>query len=883
MTPSYVQILTDGTVITHSFNPVGTQALSHSVGSASFNIIDNSGTNVWGSTLFANTGSANCPLPGVPIELIRDNGQIMKTNSAADGTFSFSIALGEPVQVRIPPYNGFAWSASYYPIKASSTGRRLLSTNTPTGVPTFHPTKKPLTKKPTGAPSFNPTKPPLSRKPASSPAQHPTGSPTRFPTSSLSAVPTTPSPSAVPTTSSPTLMHYSPAEIIHRFTFDYTSATNPTQIPDVVSDNDFAAIHNGVTLSDSLAIFKQTVNPAAQPYLALSPGWFGVADAVSIEMWVTVDSATQDNAVLFSFGDPSTPEAYISLNAKGFQGYVNTYLAVVVNPPIGLMQVYVNGTLNTNSIIPTSPLFNGKGTSEQFNCIGWDLKKTTPGFIGSIDEIRFWDGALRSANITETAILGVNPSLVVLNSNDTFYNIQIDYLVTNEVVANVGFYGGLSLNKMFGSESVFLIQALDPQCAFNTTVALDPFYSEVSVLLPAMNYSVTLQPYATLLPAPKFSYSLCSPSLDPYSYLTAANQLSVDIYTDLLVSFNLYATFIYHTGVCISITGAENFATSEPTPDNLGRACYSNSATMLQRGQVWPLNITLFELYPAYTGNNPAWDPTKVTLDVNSGTAVQDLVVLDSTVEITDIVSGFSSAKTFVYSDTLYGNATMDSIPAPPDLNYTIIAATPLPSPPYALPLTVLATRYSPEGAAQVSFKGFIPILGTIPSEVPNFYPVTTDPTLIFLILRDPPGGSSQTTVSAGSTFTTGITIEGMQTFDQDLHFDVEAGVKAKAEQLLIEAPLGFGVGENAADEGGNVGLKGSLIAPDVKVSRTSETHYSYAFTFAYDFSTSDSAYSAGHPSDVIVGGGIDVIVSEAIEGKYLIVTTTPTQLFMVF
>ena len=91
--------------------------------------------------------------------------------------------------------------------------------------------------------------------------------------------------------------------------------------------------------------------------------------------------------------------------------------------------------------------------------------------------------------------------------------------------------------------------------------------------------------------------SLCSPSLDPYGYLQAADQLSVQVYSDLLVSSNLYPTFIYHTGLCMSIQGAENFATSLPTPDKEGRACYSKTATMLTKGQVWPLNITLFELY----------------------------------------------------------------------------------------------------------------------------------------------------------------------------------------------------------------------------------------------------------------------------------------------
>ena len=159
--------------------------------------------------------------------------------------------------------------------------------------------------------------------------------------------------------------------------------------------------------------------------------------------------------------------------------------------------------------------------------------------------------------------------------------------------------------------------------------------------------------------------------------------------------------------------------------------------------------------------------------------------------------------------------------------------------------------------------------MGTLPSEVPNFYPVTTDPTLIFLILRDPPGGNSQTKIEAGSTFTTGITIEGMKTFVQDTHFDTEITGKVDEEQLLIIAPLGFGTAENVGNEGGDIGVKGSVVAPEVTVTRTSETHYAYSFKFSYDFSTSDGAFTAGHPSDVIVGGGIDVIVSEALEGIF--------------
>ena len=777
--------------------------------------------------MFANTGSASCPLAGVPIELLRSNGQVMQTTSAADGTFSFSISLGEPVQVKIPPYNGFAWSSSYSPIAGASSRRRLAAS--------------------------------ANHKAASRSSN----------TNTAGNSSNSPSPTLMPTTtSSPTLMHYAQAKMIHRFTFDNTAAANQAQIPDVQSNNDYAAIHNGVTLSGGQAVFSKSANPKAQPYLSLSPGWFGNADAVSVEMWLSVDSATQDNAALFSFGDPSSPEAYFSLTAKGFQGVTNTYLAAVLNPPLGVLQVYVNGSLSVAQAVSRTPLFDGQGSSEKFNCIGWDLQATTPGFIGSIDEIRFWDGALSADNITETAVLGVDPTIINLSSSDTIYNVLIDYLVTSEIVANVGFYGGLSLNKMFGSESVFLIEALDPQCTFNTTVALDPYYSASSVLLPAMNYSVTLLPYAKLLPAPTVSGYLCSPSLDPHGYLAAANQLSTQIYTDLLLSFSVYATFIYHTGLCMSIKGSEEFATSEPAPDNEGRACYSNSATMLQRGQAWPLNITLFELYPSYTGKNPAWTSSPVAFGASSGLFVQDFVVLDSTVEIADVVSGYPAPKTFIYSDMLYSNATMKPPSTPADLNYTITAAMPLPSAPYALPFTVLATRNSPEGAATVLYKAFIPILGTIPSEVPNFYPVTTDPTLIFMVLRDPPGGGSQATIAAGSSFTTSMTIEGMKTFEQDIHATVTLGAEVEEQSMLILAPLGFGIGVMSASGGTSVTGKGDFVAPDVTVTRTSTTQYTYAFSFAYDFSTSSNPFIAGHPSDVIIGGGMDVIVSEALEGE---------------
>ena len=342
----------------------------------------------------------------------------------------------------------------------------------------------------------------------------------------------------------------------------------------------------------------------------------------------------------------------------------------------------------------------------------------------------------------------------------------------------------------------------------------------------------------------------------------------MQVYSDLLVSSNLYPTFIYHTGLCMSIKGAENFATSLPTPDKEGRACYSKTATILNRGDVWPLSITLFELYPSFNNTGPVWTTDKQKLSVDQGSAVQDLVVLDSAVEITDVVSGSISPSTFTYSDLLYSD-TLTFNMASPALNYSITAAMPLSSPPYAQPFTVEAVRNSPEGAAQVSYTAFIPILGTVPSEVPNFYPVTTDPTLIFLILRDPPGGTSHTKIEAGSVFTTGISIKGMKTYEEEeLKTYSNEAIMLKTAAVELEGPIGFGAYSDDFKSDNQVGIRGTLVAPDVFATRTSDTHFSYTFKFRYDFSTSSAANSAGHPSDVIIGGGIDVIASDAVEGK---------------
>ena len=80
-------------------------------------------------------------------------------------------------------------------------------------------------------------------------------------------------------------------------------------------------------------------------------------------------------------------------------------------------------------------------------------------------------------------------------------------------------------------------------------------------------------------------------------------------------------------------------------------------------------------------------------------------------------------------------------------------------------------------------------------------------------------------------------------------------------------APMGFGMAATAL--GFNVGGSADLATSiSVSSTRASESHYEYSFTFEYDFSTSSNPLIAGHPSDIIIGGGVDLVVNEAIKGE---------------
>jgi hypothetical protein len=591
----------------------------------------------------------------------------------------------------------------------------------------------------------------------------------------------------------------------------------------------YVRLKNGASLAGGKVLLQSAYYnvPIPQPFVEIVSGYVGISgesDSVTIEMWVDIDIKTSSDAVLFSFGDPSLP-GYLSLSAKGLQGKSNAYISVVVDS-FG-MDVYVNGS-SINSDLSrfmswtSQPLFGGMGDSLPMCYLGWDKQATTPGLIGSIDELRIWQGRRSKVDIQSTASQGLDTSKLHLTSTDTSQPIFVSIVTSTTIRLTIQFFGGLSNITMFGGETSFLVESLNPSIGFTAVVALNSSTS-TAVLngIPATDYRVSLLPYNTSVSMPTALGVNCAPSLDPYSYLKQSNQLSQLVYVNLLETKTPTVTFRYRSGICMTITipGSQSISTILPTTQgSSGQVCFSNDPVILRTGDQLPVTISAFELYLSQT----SWfsSPTSVL----TASVFTQAVVTDVSVQITDLVSGFNSVQTFDYQGSS-------------GLGYVIEAGSPLVSYPFVPRIQISAIRSDPRSLSIATYTGYIPVLGSIPSEVPNLYPISTDPTLIFLVLRDPPGGASKTTIHAGTSFTTTVSIEGMQTLEQG--------------NLMTSF------------------ASSTAFGPTVSSSRKSSSHFEYSFNFGYDFSTSVDPFIAGHASDVIIGGGVDIIVSQALEGTF--------------
>jgi hypothetical protein len=130
-------------------------------------------------------------------------------------------------------------------------------------------------------------------------------------------------------------------------------------------------------------------------------------------------------------------------------------------------------------------------------------------------------------------------------------------------------------------------------------------------------------------------------------------------------------------------------------------------------------------------------------------------------------------------------------------------------------------------------------------------------------VLRDPPGGSSFSSISAGTEINFGLSIENAYTIheENDLGFKSEIGFDFEVNAQI--APLGLGISEDMT-KAINTKNDDATNSAFITNSRASSSTYDYSISFRYSFSTSTDPNIAGPPSDVIIGGGVALVVVQS-------------------
>jgi hypothetical protein len=272
----------------------------------------------------------------------------------------------------------------------------------------------------------------------------------------------------------------------------------------------------------------------------------------------------------------------------------------------------------------------------------------------------------------------------------------------------------------------------------------------------------------------------------------------------------------------------------------------------MYEGSNFTVNIRLFERYPL-----------KYTVAYIMSA---EYYIPNSVVYIEDFISGGQSSK-ITYNSTVVDISSSSSVKRPVGIFYEIFAKDPNTELPYSLPITFLATRSGADGLSKTpTFNRFVPVVGAIANEVPNFIPAATDPTLIYFVLRDPPGGTSSASLSTGSSISFSMSIDSMYSYDGSFDSGSSHVVGASIDLSTMEAPFGFGI-DTLGSSLKYLNDQGSSTSHSISASRDTSNSFEYTIDFTFEISTSTNPHIAGHPSDIIVGGGVDLIVSIAQEG----------------
>lgn len=213
---------------------------------------------------------------------------------------------------------------------------------------------------------------------------------------------------------------------MHRYSFN--EAPGSTTAADSIGGPAWSGVlPNGGTFGGG----QFALASASQQYLQLPAGILSNYPAVTIEAWVTFGDQLPVNSFFFGFGNINNglgqsylfcaPQAgRIAITPSDWSGEQNAYsstdfsfqtnfhLVAVFNPPAGILCLYTNGVLAAVNTAVTVPM---SAVNDLFSFVGRSLYSADPYPDLALDEFRIYSGALSSAEIAATHVLG--PSQVL--------------------------------------------------------------------------------------------------------------------------------------------------------------------------------------------------------------------------------------------------------------------------------------------------------------------------------------------------------------------------------------------------------------------------------------------------------------------------------------
>jgi len=646
---------------------------------------------------------------------------------------------------------------------------------------------------------------------------------------------------------------------------------------------------------------------------------------LTFELWIKFDMIDNpDNpATVFSFG---TADTYIS-----FPAFVSRtkeeaekfwHIIVIFNFQKGYTKVFLDGspynimkpvvhhggvTYETNeggdpslaTVFPSPQTGDARIVlpSTGIFSVGRNIDGSSPALTAHLRDFNVWFGELDLTQILSSVAVGSgSPDTLFLTSLVTNANINVTFYATTKQNTEVLFYGGSSQPgardgngfikdnitfDIFSSETTFTFIPQDPKCLYRATEKLP-----IRKKMPAMNYTIELKDCNA--PAPIFAAGPVACPLGPDVECYCANQpvapkdymIRAGLHHQNMTVYNvtkdpLTFRFEYHTGLCFqlvpdngdifSTTSGElppGFPVDGPADDRV--ACFNNDAFYFEKGgDAKNVTIAAFERYPV--GQGSEWyGKTLKTEDIQFN---YNVGVGDVEFRVWDMITG-TTGTIIKYDSTLVYKNDEDRFGHPTDARYSVVPNNMNTMFPFDYELKVYANRISLDGRLEAVDKTwYIPIAGIQPNKVPNYYPVSSDPNLIFMVLRDPPGGGSSVTIEQGTTASFELAIDGAYTYSSDISGSLTAGLGVEFDSSLC---VGLGAAVCSTLLSTKISAEISASAGhSVEASRSSHTAYAYSFGFTSAISTSGDPNLAGHPSDIIIGGGINIVTSEAMRVQH--------------